>query len=107
MRFSRSRAALSWVGYLHEGEKDVTTTALQTLVVVVLIGVIAGLVINRYGRGLFGSRASGLTASLVGIAGAFIGFHLGAAVGLVPFPVMDYLAAIAGAVIVLWAWQGR
>jgi len=84
-----------------------TTTALQTLVVVVLIGVVAGLLVNRYGRGLFGKRASDLTASLIGIAGAFIGFHLGAAVGLVPFPLIDYIAAIIGAVVVLWTWQGR
>ena len=70
------------------------STALQTLVVVIVIGIIAGLVVNRYGRGWFGTRASDLTAALIGIAGAFIGFHLGTAVGLVPFPLADYLAAL-------------
>jgi uncharacterized membrane protein YeaQ/YmgE (transglycosylase-associated protein family) len=84
-----------------------STTALQTLVIVVVIGIVAGLVVNRYGRGWFGARARDMTAALVGIAGAFIGFHLGAAVGLVPFPIMDYVAAIIGALIILALWRNR
>jgi uncharacterized membrane protein YeaQ/YmgE (transglycosylase-associated protein family) len=83
------------------------TIALQTLVIVVVIGIVAGLAVTRYGRGWFGTRASDLTAALVGIAGAFIGFHLGAVVGLVPFPVMDYIAAIVGALVILWLWRNR
>jgi uncharacterized membrane protein YeaQ/YmgE (transglycosylase-associated protein family) len=83
------------------------TTALQTLVIVVVIGIVAGLSVGRYGRGWFGTRASDLTAALVGIAGAFIGFHLGAAVGLIPFPLIDYIAAIIGALLVLALWQNR
>jgi uncharacterized membrane protein YeaQ/YmgE (transglycosylase-associated protein family) len=85
-------------------------TALQTMVIVLAIGIIAGLMFNRYARGWLrriGTRASDLTAALVGIAGAFIGFHLGAAAGLVPAPVAEYLAAIAGALIVLWFWRNR
>ena len=62
-------------------------TALQILVVVTLIGIIAGLAVTRYGRGWFGTRASDLTAALVGIAGAFLGFHVGVAAGLTPVPV--------------------
>jgi uncharacterized membrane protein YeaQ/YmgE (transglycosylase-associated protein family) len=84
-----------------------TTTALQTLVIVVLIGIVAGLLVNHYARRFFATRASNLTASLIGIAGAFIGFHLGAAAGLVPFPLIDYLAAVAGALLVLWVWRNR
>jgi uncharacterized membrane protein YeaQ/YmgE (transglycosylase-associated protein family) len=84
-----------------------SSAALQTLVIVVVIGIVAGLAITRYGRGWFGTRASDLTTSLVGIAGAFIGFHLGAALGLVPFPVADYIAAIVGALVVLWLWRNR
>jgi uncharacterized membrane protein YeaQ/YmgE (transglycosylase-associated protein family) len=83
------------------------TTALQTLVIVIAIGIIVGLIVNRYGRGWFGTRASDVTVALVGIAGAFIGFHLGAAVGLVPFPVAEYLAAIVGALVTLWLWRNR
>jgi uncharacterized membrane protein YeaQ/YmgE (transglycosylase-associated protein family) len=88
-------------------EGKMTATALQTLVIVLAIGIVAGLLVNRYGRGWFAGRGSGFTVALIGIAGAFIGFHLGAAVGLVPFPLMDYIAAIIGAVILLWVWQGR
>ena len=46
------------------------TTALQILVVVTLIGIIAGLAVTRYGRGWFGTRASDFTAALVGITGS-------------------------------------
>jgi len=67
--------------------------ALQILVVVTLIGVIAGLVFNRYGRTWFGrTRAGDLTAALIGIAGAFLA---------------DYLVAIVGALVTLWAWRDR
>ena len=48
------------------------TTALQILIIVTLIGIIAGLAVTRYGRGWFGTRASDFTAALVGIAGAFL-----------------------------------
>jgi uncharacterized membrane protein YeaQ/YmgE (transglycosylase-associated protein family) len=83
------------------------STALQTLVIVIVIGVIAGLIVNRFGRGWFGTRASDMTVALVGIAGAFIGFHLAAAVGLVPFPITEYLSALAGAFVILWLWRNR
>ena len=82
-------------------------TALQTLVVVSVIGVMAGLIVNRYGRGWFGTRASNMTAALVGIAGAFIGFHIWAAIGLTPAPAIEYLAAVAGAFVILWLWRNR
>jgi uncharacterized membrane protein YeaQ/YmgE (transglycosylase-associated protein family) len=81
------------------------TTALQTLVIVVAIGVIAGLLVNRYGRGWFGTRASNMTAALIGIAGAFIGFHLGAAIGVARSPAAEYIAALAGAFVILWLWR--
>ncbi|MGA7327575.1 MAG: transglycosylase [Rhodomicrobium sp.] len=80
--------------------------ALQTLLIVVLIGIVAGWLITRYGRGWFKTRASDLTAALVGIAGAFIGFHVGAVIGL-RSPLMDYIAAIVGAFIILWLWKNR
>jgi uncharacterized membrane protein YeaQ/YmgE (transglycosylase-associated protein family) len=86
---------------------SMATTALETLVIVIVIGIVAGLIVNRYGRGWFGTRASDTTVALVGIAGAFIGFHLGAAIGLVPFPITEYLAAIVGALVILWIWRNR
>jgi len=88
------------------------TTALATLLIIVAIGIVAGLAFNRYGQGWWarhigGGTRSDVTCALVGIAGSFIGFHLGVVLGLLPSPLMLYLAAIIGAVIVLWAWRGR
>jgi uncharacterized membrane protein YeaQ/YmgE (transglycosylase-associated protein family) len=83
------------------------TTALQILIIVTLIGIIAGVAVNRYWRGWFRTRASGVTAALVGLAGAFLGFHIGVAAGLTPVPAADYLVAIVGALVTLWAWRNR
>ena len=83
------------------------SAALQTLVIVAVIGIAASWVVNRYGRGWFGTRADSFTAALVGIAGAFIGFHLGAAIGLGPSRIADYVAALLGALGILWVWRNR
>lgn len=87
------------------------TTALMNFLIILAIGIVAGVWFNRHGRGWLGrqlaTRGSDLTAALVGIAGAFIGFHLAVIIGLLPTPLMLYLAAIVGAVAVLWAWRGR
>jgi uncharacterized membrane protein YeaQ/YmgE (transglycosylase-associated protein family) len=87
------------------------TTAMMNFLIILIIGIVAGLLFNRYGHTWLArqlvTRQSDLTACLVGIAGAFIGFHLAVIVGLLPTPLMLYLAAIVGAVIVLWVWQGR
>lgn len=85
----------------------VMPTALQTLVIVILIGIAASWLVNRYGRGWFGIRADDFTAALVGIAGAFIGLHLGAVFGLGPCRIADYIAALIGALAVLWVWRNR
>jgi uncharacterized membrane protein YeaQ/YmgE (transglycosylase-associated protein family) len=89
----------------------ILTSALANLLIILLIGVVAGLVFNRYTRSwlarLGGTSRSDLTSALVGIAGAFIGFHLSVIVGLLPSPLMHYLVAVAVAAIVLWLWRGR
>jgi uncharacterized membrane protein YeaQ/YmgE (transglycosylase-associated protein family) len=87
------------------------TTALTNFLIVLVIGIVAGLVFNRYGHSWLArqltTKQSDLTSALVGIAGAFIGFHLAVIVGLLPTPLMLYLAAVASAMIVLWLWRGR
>ena len=88
------------------------TTALATLLILLVIGIVAGLAFNRYGRSWWarnigGNTRSDITTALVGVAGSFIGFHVGVVLGLLPSPAMLYLAAVVGAVGVLWAWQGR
>ena len=90
----------------------IINTALAHLIIIVLIGIVAGLVSNRVGQGWFahnigGSRQTDITTGLVGIAGAFIGFHIGVVLELVPLPLMHYLLALIGALVVLWLWRGR
>jgi uncharacterized membrane protein YeaQ/YmgE (transglycosylase-associated protein family) len=89
----------------------IIATGVANVLIVLAIGIAAGLIFNRYGqtwlRRQFVTRHSDVTSSLVGIAGAFIGFHLGAILGLPRSPVMLYVAAALGAFLVLWAWKGR
>ena len=89
----------------------IITTAVANLVIILIIGIVAGLLFNRYGqtwfRRQFTTRHTDITSSLVGIAGSFIGFHIGVILGLLPSPLMLYIAAAIGAVLVLWLWRGR
>ena len=86
-------------------------TALANLLVSLIIGSAVGLAFNRYARSWlsrFGNtKKSDITTSLVGIAGAFTGFHLGVILGLAPSPLMLYVAAAIGAALVVWLWRGR
>jgi uncharacterized membrane protein YeaQ/YmgE (transglycosylase-associated protein family) len=85
--------------------------AILNLVIILAIGIIVGLGFNRYARTwlsrLGASKRSDITCALVGIAGAFIGFHLSVIFGLLPSPLMHYVVAIIGAVVVVWLWRGR
>jgi uncharacterized membrane protein YeaQ/YmgE (transglycosylase-associated protein family) len=89
----------------------IVTTGAANVLIVLAIGIAAGLMFNRYGqtwlRRQFVTRHSDVTSLLVGIAGAFIGFHVGAILGLPRSTVMLYIAAAVGAFLVLWAWRGR
>ncbi len=89
----------------------ILTSALANLLIILPIGVVAGLFFNRYSRSwlarMGGSSRSDLTSALVGIAGAFIGFHVSVIIGLLPSPLMHYLLAVVGAVLVLWLWRGK
>jgi hypothetical protein len=89
----------------------IVSTALANFLIVVIIGIAIGLFFNRYARSwlarLGSTTRSDITAALVGIAGAFIGFHLGVIMGLLPSPLMLYVAAAVGAIVVLWLWRGR
>jgi hypothetical protein len=76
-----------------------------------VIAALVGLAFNCYARSWLarlGSTArSDITAALVGIAGAFIGFHISVILGLLPSPLMHSVLAALGALIVLWLWRGR
>lgn len=87
------------------------STALANFLIVIVIGIVAGLVFNRYARSwlarLGSTTRSDVTACLVGIAGAFMGFHVGVILGLLPSPLMFYVLAAIGAILTLWLWRGR
>jgi uncharacterized membrane protein YeaQ/YmgE (transglycosylase-associated protein family) len=87
------------------------STALANLLIILVIGIVVGLAFNRYARSWLArlgvTTQSDITSALVGIAGAFIGFHLSVIIGLLPSPLMHYLAAVVGAAVVLWLWRGR
>ena len=87
------------------------STALANLLIILIIGVVAGIAFNRYARSwlarLGTTASSDITSALVGIAGSFIGFHISVILGLLPSPLLHYVAAAVGAVVVLWVWRGR
>lgn len=91
----------------------IVTTALANFIIVLVIGIVAGLAFNRYGRSWLGRQVADTTGvgdvtyALVGIAGAFIGFHIAVILGLLPTPLMLYIAAIVGAILTIWLWRGR
>ena len=88
------------------------TTAISTFLILVVIGIAVGLLFNRRGRSWLGRQVADATGvgdvtySLVGIAGSFMGFHIGVILGLLP-SILLYLAAVLGAAVTIWAWRGR
>jgi uncharacterized membrane protein YeaQ/YmgE (transglycosylase-associated protein family) len=82
---------------------------LVTFLIVLLIGIVAGLLAQRFLRSswlasTFAGRRASVTHALVGIAGAFIGYHIGVLLGLGSGAIL-FLVAILGAALVLWAWK--
>jgi uncharacterized membrane protein YeaQ/YmgE (transglycosylase-associated protein family) len=69
------------------------------VLLVVLIGIAAGLIFDRQVAGTRGM----VTSALVGIAGSFIGYHV--ALLLAFRGVIALVGAALGAVLVLWAWR--
>ncbi len=90
----------------------ILTTAIMSFIILVAIGVVVGLVFNRRGRSWLGRQVAGATGAgdvtycLVGIAGAFMGFHLGVILELLPSFLL-YVAALAGAILTIFLWRGR
>jgi hypothetical protein len=88
----------------------ILTTAITTFILLVLIGIIVGVIVNRGARGWIGRRvaeATGvgdITYALIGIAGSFMGFHIGVILELLP-SILLYVAAVAGAFLTLIFWR--
>lgn len=78
--------------------------------VLIIIGAGIGFAMNRYGRNWLGRQvtdATGvgdITYGLIGIAGAFMGYHVGLILSIYIQFVL-YLLAALGAALTLWAWR--
>jgi hypothetical protein len=83
-------------------------TPTLTFIIVLLIVVVVGIAAQRMARAswlsrqIAGGRCADLTSALVGIAGAFIGFHIGAIIALSAGMILLFIFEIVGAVLVLW-----
>ncbi len=83
--------------------------AVPDFLTLILIGAAVGIAMTRYGRSWLGRHftgASDATFVLIGVAGSFMGYHLGLIFGIAT-PIVLYLIAIVGAGLTLWLWRGR
>src|SRR5258708_39983025 len=80
------------------------------LLIVLVIGIVAGLIYDRLAgpgwltRQVAGSRRSIVTSSLVGIAGSFIGFHVAGLLRLTIGGYGGYVGAWGGGPGGFWGW---
>jgi uncharacterized membrane protein YeaQ/YmgE (transglycosylase-associated protein family) len=87
------------------------TDPVVTLLLILVIGVVAGILFDRLlgpswlARQFAGSTRGIITSSLVGIAGAFIGYHIAVLLALGAGLVITLIAATVGAAVVLYAWR--
>ena len=87
------------------------TDPLVTLLLILVIGVVAGLLFDRLAgpswlaRQFSGSTRGIVTSALVGVAGAFVGYHIGLLLALSSGLLMSVIAAAVGAAVVLFAWR--
>jgi hypothetical protein len=78
--------------------------------VLIVIGAGIGFAMNRYGRSWLGRQvadATGVgdvTCALVGIAGSFMGYHVGLILSIYIDFVL-YLLAALGAALTIWGWR--
>jgi uncharacterized membrane protein YeaQ/YmgE (transglycosylase-associated protein family) len=88
-----------------------TTDPAVTFLLVLVIGVVAGILFDRLAgpswlaRQFSGSTRGIITSALVGIAGAFVGYHIAMLLALGGGLVASVIAAAAGAAAVLFAWR--
>jgi uncharacterized membrane protein YeaQ/YmgE (transglycosylase-associated protein family) len=80
-----------------------------TFLIVLAIGVLAGLLFDRFAgpnwfkRQIVGAMPSMITSALVGVAGAFVGFHLAESLKLTAYAALA--GAVVGAAAVLFGWR--
>jgi uncharacterized membrane protein YeaQ/YmgE (transglycosylase-associated protein family) len=82
-----------------------------TFLLVLVIGVVAGILFDRLAgpswlaRQFSGSTRGIITSALVGIAGAFVGYHIAVLLAIGVGLVTSIIAAAVGAAVVLFAWR--
>ena len=82
-----------------------------TFLLVLVIGIAAGSLFDRLAgpswlaRQFAGSNRGIVTSALVGVAGAFVGYHIALLFALGGGLVTSAIAAAAGAAVVLFAWR--
>ena len=81
-----------------------------TFIILVVIGAAVGYAVLHYGstwlRRQFATTSGEITYGLVGIAGSFMGYHIGLILGIAA-PILLYILAIIGAGLTLYLWHGR
>ncbi len=88
-----------------------TTDPVITFMLILVIGVAAGLLFDRIAgpswlaRQFSGSTRGIITSALVGIAGAFVGYHVAMLFAFNGGLVTSAIAAAAGAAAVLFGWR--
>ena len=87
------------------------TDPIAMFLLVLVIGVVAGFLFDRLAgpswlaRQFSGSTRGIVTSALVGVAGAFVGYHIGLLLAPGGGLVMSVIAAAVGAAAVLFAWR--
>lgn len=81
-----------------------------SFIIVIAIGIIAGVIFDRVaGPGWLARQFTGprgfVTSALIGIAGAFIGFHLALLLGIGGGALVLYIGAALGAAAILFIWR--
>jgi len=86
------------------------TDPVVTFLLVLVIGIVAGILFDRLAgpswlaRQFSGSARGIVTSALVGVAGAFVGYHI-AVLALAGGLLTSVIAAAAGAAVVLFVWR--
>jgi uncharacterized membrane protein YeaQ/YmgE (transglycosylase-associated protein family) len=82
-----------------------------SFIIVLLIGVLAGWLAqwitgtSWLSKQITGTGRVYATSVLVGIAGAFIGFHIVVLLNLSAPAIVPFICAAVGAAVILWGWR--
>ena len=83
---------------------------LLTFIILVIIGAAVGWAMLHHGstwlRQQFATSSGEITYGLVGVAGSFMGYHIGGLLGIT-MDLLLYILAAAAAVGTIYLWRGR